>query len=671
MRHIFAIASIMRAWYCAPANSSAQHYQINSANISIYMVQTIKKTGVIALAAIVLGITSISLPLIASAHGVGSTLNFSASPAADSVTLSWTSTSDTSNPSVDQHNLTLWYCSGAGCDLSSGTEIYSYTSTNFTTDTTGLSSGTIYSGSFVQTGLSSGTYSYKIREKHGGSTIEQTVTDVVISPTNNAPVAVDDSYATNENAATTTGNVLTNDTDADADTLTVSTADAVSVNGGTVVNNGNGTFTYTPATGFTGSDTFNYTVSDSTDTDTGTVTITVANLPDCSDGVDNDDDSMTDMDDEGCTDPSDNSETDTPGAPVLTLVKHSTGGNGTFEFTLSGDTSDTASLTTVDGWATTTIELTAGTTSVVETAQSGWNFSSVACVYENASIGVAVVLGEEITVDAGDEVTCTFTNAKVVVEGSGADLSIEKTAESGTPMQGSTYSYTLTVTNNGPEDATNIVVTDTLPSSLSFDAVGSDSACSESSDVVTCTAASLANGASMSFVISVNMVSNAEGTIENTATVSSDESDENDSNDSDTVTVTIETDRKHGHSGGGSSGGSVLGAATSDLPEGCSALLTTFMRYGNPANQVLEVLKLQNFLNQTMNAGLILNGVYDMPTEKAVRAFQTAHADQILVPWGLTAPTGLVYLTTQRWINLMYCESLNIPMPALVPWTGR
>jgi Bacterial Ig domain len=94
---------------------------------------------------------------------------------------------------------------------------------------------------------------------------------------NEAPTAGDDTAATTENTAVTTGNVLANDSDVDSvlSPASITAFDAVSANGGTVVNNGDGTFTYTPAANFNGIDTFTYTVFDGALSDVATVTITV------------------------------------------------------------------------------------------------------------------------------------------------------------------------------------------------------------------------------------------------------------------------------------------------------------------------------------------------------------------------------------------------------------
>jgi uncharacterized delta-60 repeat protein len=95
------------------------------------------------------------------------------------------------------------------------------------------------------------------------------------------PVAINDSYTTNENTSLTvpaaTG-VLANDTDSFGAPLT-----AIQVGNpanGTVTLNGDGSFTYTPNANFSGSDSFTYQDSDGTYTsNVGTVTISVVVPP--------------------------------------------------------------------------------------------------------------------------------------------------------------------------------------------------------------------------------------------------------------------------------------------------------------------------------------------------------------------------------------------------------
>jgi peptidoglycan hydrolase-like protein with peptidoglycan-binding domain len=82
------------------------------------------------------------------------------------------------------------------------------------------------------------------------------------------------------------------------------------------------------------------------------------------------------------------------------------------------------------------------------------------------------------------------------------------------------------------------------------------------------------------------------------------------------------------------------------------------------------VSKLQIFLNKWMSTNLPVTGVYNPATLAAVNAFQAKYSDEILSPWGIDTPTGLVYLSTLRKINLLECPDLSLPLPALIDW-GR
>src|SRR6266568_6330256 len=71
--------------------------------------------------------------------------------------------------------------------------------------------------------------------------------------------------------------------------------------------------------------------------------------------------------------------------------------------------------------------------------------------------------------------TCSFLScsdayvSKIALQGlAGSDVSGLKCASSEQKFTGTNYTYTIEVTNNGPEKAINVVVTDTLPAGLSF-----------------------------------------------------------------------------------------------------------------------------------------------------------------------------------------------------------
>ncbi len=96
-------------------------------------------------------------------------------------------------------------------------------------------------------------------------------------PTNNPPVAVDDSYSTPINTPVS-GDVSGNDSDPDNDDLTVTTTPVSDPDHGSVVLNSNGSFTYTPDNGYTGTDSFEYEICDDgtpSECDLATVTITI------------------------------------------------------------------------------------------------------------------------------------------------------------------------------------------------------------------------------------------------------------------------------------------------------------------------------------------------------------------------------------------------------------
>ena len=93
---------------------------------------------------------------------------------------------------------------------------------------------------------------------------------------NTAPVAVLDSYSTNQNTAlvVTSPGVLTNDTDAETNPLTA--ALVANVTNGSLTLNPNGSFTYTPTNGYSGPDSFTYRANDGIlNSNTVTVSITV------------------------------------------------------------------------------------------------------------------------------------------------------------------------------------------------------------------------------------------------------------------------------------------------------------------------------------------------------------------------------------------------------------
>jgi VCBS repeat-containing protein len=126
----------------------------------------------------------------------------------------------------------------------------------------------------------SDTFTYHANDGTGNSNIA-TVT-ITVSPVNDAPVAVNNAYNTNEDTpliVALANSVLVNDTDLEGNTLTA--IPDVGPANGTLTLNANGTFTYTPAANYNGSDSFTYHANDATgNSNIATVTITVSPVND-------------------------------------------------------------------------------------------------------------------------------------------------------------------------------------------------------------------------------------------------------------------------------------------------------------------------------------------------------------------------------------------------------
>jgi uncharacterized repeat protein (TIGR01451 family) len=119
-----------------------------------------------------------------------------------------------------------------------------------------------------------------------------------------------------------------------------------------------------------------------------------------------------------------------------------------------------------------------------------------------------------------------------------ADLSIAKSTGTTAIAPGGSISYTIVLANNGPHNATNVSMTDSLPASLLFQSISAPAGFScttpaiGATGLINCTAASLANGASATFTLVVTVAGNATGTISNSAGVSGSQTDSTPGNSS-------------------------------------------------------------------------------------------------------------------------------------------
>jgi uncharacterized repeat protein (TIGR01451 family) len=130
------------------------------------------------------------------------------------------------------------------------------------------------------------------------------------------------------------------------------------------------------------------------------------------------------------------------------------------------------------------------------------------------------------------------TPAQLVVSGpTNANLTITKTASPNPAITQANLTYRITLLNNGPSPATNVVVTDNLPAGINFvSATPTQGSCSGTT-TVTCTLGSMAQSALA--IVNIVVVPQAAGTLTNNASVVAIESDSDTSDNSVTLQTTV------------------------------------------------------------------------------------------------------------------------------------
>ncbi|HET6248072.1 MAG TPA: LEPR-XLL domain-containing protein [Tepidisphaeraceae bacterium] len=132
---------------------------------------------------------------------------------------------------------------------------------------------------------------------------------------------------------------------------------------------------------------------------------------------------------------------------------------------------------------------------------------------------------------------------------SATDLSVQNTGPA-SATAGTAITYTVTVTNNGPDDAQSVSLSDPVPANETFASVTApagwtrtDSTPAGGTGTLTFTNPTLASGASGTFFIVEQVASSAAkaSTLSNIATVSTATTDTNNTNDSSTATSTVDT----------------------------------------------------------------------------------------------------------------------------------
>jgi uncharacterized repeat protein (TIGR01451 family) len=121
------------------------------------------------------------------------------------------------------------------------------------------------------------------------------------------------------------------------------------------------------------------------------------------------------------------------------------------------------------------------------------------------------------------------------------DIAVTKTAAA-TVVAGANITYTITVTNNGPNAAATTQLSDALPPGTTFVALtqttGPTFTCTTGA-TINCSLASLPSGSSATFTLVVKTATSASGTISNTANVSTTTNETTTTNNSSTSNVAV------------------------------------------------------------------------------------------------------------------------------------
>ncbi len=128
-------------------------------------------------------------------------------------------------------------------------------------------------------------FTYRVSDSNGVQ--ENASVTVTVTPVNDPPTGISDTFNVDSDTSNNSLNVLANDSIApdSGETLSVSAVGATSAGATVTVDNDN-SISYTPPAGFTGTDTFSYTLSDGTTTTEVQVNVTVALADNPPTGVD-------------------------------------------------------------------------------------------------------------------------------------------------------------------------------------------------------------------------------------------------------------------------------------------------------------------------------------------------------------------------------------------------
>ncbi|MGQ0669809.1 MAG: DUF7507 domain-containing protein, partial [Actinomycetota bacterium] len=211
------------------------------------------------------------------------------------------------------------------------------------------------------------------------------------------------------------------------------------------------------------------------------------------------------------------------------------GGSFSYTVTVSNDGNATANDVTMTDTIPSGLTITS-----VEGAECSVIGQTVTCALGDLAPGASVEITINVTADEG---ACPSVTNQAQVSASNESggtqedntsnqvtvsvscepgVHITKGASVGSTVPGGSFSYTVTVSNDGNATAHNVVVTDTIPGSLTITSVSGPN-CSVVGQTVTCNVGDLAPGASVEITINVTADEGACPSVTNQATVTFDQ----------------------------------------------------------------------------------------------------------------------------------------------------
>lgn len=159
--------------------------------------------------------------------------------------------------------------------------------------------------------------------------------------------------------------------------------------------------------------------------------------------------------------------------------------------------------------------------------------------YFQGDLGGLDVLVRSNRIDdaAGNDAAVVLGGGRVSLTERPTDLAITKVDSTDPVRAGRNLTYTITVTNNGPNPATGVTVNDTLPNGLTARSVTASQGGCEGSAVIQCVLGDVAVGGTATVTIVVRP--GEAGTLSNTASVTGNQPDPDTNNNSATQDTTV------------------------------------------------------------------------------------------------------------------------------------